>query len=126
MSTASPKAGAPTAPTEAEFLQERMARAAPRDPDAPAPPRRRRRARELGGGGFKLGWKSWLVIDILAVALLVVGVVAWPPFSACREQDRKVGFYAGDSLGKCVRSGIGERLTRADQRIKMLVRGSGQ
>ena len=53
-------------------------------------------------------------------------VMVWPPASDCREQEAKVGFYAGDTLGKCIRRGVGARLDAADQRIKMAVRGSGR
>lgn len=58
--------------------------------------------------------------------LVVAGVVAWPPIQACRYQDQTVGFYAGDSVGKCIRRGIADRLDTADQRFKRLIRRSGQ
>ena len=37
----------------------------------------------------------------------------------------RVGFYAGDSVGKCIRRGIADRLDTADQRLKSLIRRSG-
>ncbi|MEE7485280.1 hypothetical protein, partial [Methylobacterium oryzae] len=75
--------------------------------------------------GLRLGWKGWLVVDCLVVLLVVAGVVAWPPVQSCRNQDQTVGFYAGDSVGKCVRRGIADRLDTADQRLKSLIRRSG-
>ncbi len=61
-----------------------------------------------GGRRLRLGWKGWLVVDSLVVLLVVAGVVAWPPIQACRYQDQTVGFYAGDSVGKCIRRGIAD------------------
>jgi hypothetical protein len=87
---------------------------------------RRRGPRDLGRGGFRLGWKGWLVVDGLIVLLVVAAVVAWPPIQACRHQDKTTGFYAGDSVDKCIRRGITERIDRADQRLKALVRNSGR
>ena len=130
---------APRAPrglTDAERARARLDRiAAPaQTPDslsrpethgAPAAPRRPRH----GAGrreGFRLGWGSWLVIEILVIAIAAAAFLAWPPTSACREQEAKLGFYAGDSLGKCIRRGIGARIDDADQRLKMLLRGSGR
>lgn len=90
------------------------------------PQSRRRRPRDLGRRGFRLGWKGWLVVDSLIVLLVVAAVVAWPPIQACRHQDKTTGFYAGDSVDKCIRRGIAERIDRADQRLKALVRNSGR
>ncbi|MCJ2058983.1 hypothetical protein MKL09_20865 [Methylobacterium sp. J-048] len=87
---------------------------------------RRPGPRNLGRGGFRLGWKGWLVVDALVVLLVVAAVVAWPPIQACRHQDKTVGFYAGDSVDRCIRRGIAERIDRADQRLKALVRNSGR
>lgn len=89
----------------------------------------RRRPREEDGeentGRFRLGWFGWLLIDSLVVLGTVAAVVAWPPVQSCRTQDKTVGFLAGDSVQKCIRRGIGERLSNGDQRIKMILRGSG-
>ncbi len=105
---------------EAQF-RARMARVGPdgahRTPRRNRAPERRR--------GFRLGWKGWLVVDCLVVLLVVAGVVAWPPVQSCRSQDQTVGFYAGDSVGKCIRRGIADRLDTADQRLKGLIRRSG-
>lgn len=105
---------------EAQF-RARMARVGPdgahRTPRRNRAPERRR--------GFRLGWKGWLVVDCLVVLLVVAGVVAWPPVQSCRNQDQTVGFYAGDSVGKCIRRGIADRLDTADQRLKGLIRRSG-
>jgi len=103
---------APDAIEEAQF-RARMARVGP---DAANRPARRSRA-PARVRGFRLGWKGWLV---------VAGVVAWPPIQSCRAQDQTVGFYAGDSVGKCIRRGIAERLDTADQRLKSLIRRSGR
>lgn len=80
---------------------------------------------EETSGRFRLGWFAWLVVDSLVVLGTVAAVVAWPPVDACRTQDKTVGFLAGDSVEKCIRRGIGERLSNGDQRIKMMLRGSG-
>ena len=105
---------------EAQF-RARMARVGPdgahRTPRRNRAPERRR--------GFRLGWKGWLVVDCLVVLLVVAGVVAWPPVQSCRNQDQTVGFYAGESVGKCIRRGIADRLDTADQRLKSLIRRSG-
>ncbi|MGE8130025.1 hypothetical protein ACQKQD_23880 [Methylobacterium sp. NPDC080182] len=105
---------------EAQF-RARMARVGPdgaqRTPRRNRAPERRR--------GFRLGWKGWLVVDCLVVLLVVAGVVAWPPVQSCRNLDQTVGFYAGDSVGKCIRRGIADRLDTADQRLKSLIRRSG-
>ncbi|TXM66451.1 hypothetical protein FV226_23455 [Methylobacterium sp. WL12] len=75
---------------------------------------------------FRLGWGGWLVIELIAIAIAAAGYLTWTPTSACREQEAKLGFYAGDSLGKCIRRGIAARIDDIDQRLKMLVRGSGR
>lgn len=116
----SPSPGSlPDALEEAQF-RARMARL------GTEPQSRRRRPRDLGRRGFRLGWKGWLVVDSLIVLLVVAAVVAWPPIQACRHQDKTTGFYAGDSVDKCIRRGIAERIDRADQRLKALVRNSGR
>ncbi|MDP4006677.1 hypothetical protein [Methylobacterium sp. NEAU K] len=118
--TASPSGNAPDAVEEAQF-RARMARLG----SDPANRRsRRHRPRELGRGGFRLGWTGWLVA--VAVVVVVAAVVAWPPVQACRHQDKTVGFYAGDSVDRCIRRGIAERVDRADQRLKAMMRGSGR
>jgi hypothetical protein len=105
---------------EAQF-RARLARVGP---DGAHRTPRRNRAPERHRG-FRLGWKGWLVVDCLVVLLVVAGVVAWPPVQSCRNQDQTVGFYAGDSVGKCIRRGIADRLDTADQRLKSLIRRSG-
>jgi len=87
---------------------------------------RRRRASEAPRGGLRLGWKTWLAIDASCHALFLTAIVVWPPLSACRAKAYQVGLYAGDTVEKCTRRGVAERLDRADQRIKMLIRGSGR
>jgi hypothetical protein len=88
--------------------------------------RRKDEEEEEKDGGFRLGWFGWLIVDALIVVGTVIAVLAWPPVEACRAQEKSVGFYAGDTVGKCIRRGIGERITNADQRMKMMLRGSGQ
>lgn len=120
--TPSPSGSVPDAVEEAQF-HARMARLG----TEPVSRRDRRRGPQtFGRGGFRLGWKGWLVIDALVVLLVVAAVVAWPPIQACRHQDKTTGFYAGDAVDKCIRRGIAERMDRADQRLKALVRGSGR
>ncbi|WP_457105943.1 hypothetical protein [Methylobacterium sp. P5_C11] len=110
----------PDALEEAQF-RARMTRVGSDFANRPA-----RRTRTLHRGrGLRLGWKGWLVVDGLVVLLVVAGVVTWPPVQACRNQEQTVGFYAGDSVGKCVRRGIADRLDTADQRLKSLIRRSG-
>ena len=114
---AAPEARGPDA---ADRFRERMARAG-----APDPGRARRRTPEERKGGLKLGWKSWLLIDGTGLILFLTVIVVWPPLSACRTKALETGFYTGDSVETCTRRGVVERLDRADQRIKMMVRGSG-
>ncbi|MGH1587271.1 hypothetical protein ACRBEV_01625 [Methylobacterium phyllosphaerae] len=110
----------PDALEEAQF-RARMTRVGPDSASRPA-----RRTRTLQRGrGLRLGWRGWLVVDSLVVVLVVAGVVTWPPVQACRNQEQTVGFYAGDSVGKCVRRGVADRLDTADQRLKSLIRRSG-
>ena len=108
---------------EAQF-RARMARMGPA-PVGGMVRRRRPGSREHRGRGLHLGWKSWLAIDCAVVLLVIAAVVAWPPIRACRHQNETAGFYAGDSVEKCIRRGIADRLSQADQRVKMLIRGSG-
>ncbi len=116
----------PTAGDTPDRLEEAQfrARVARVGPD---PSRRRGSRRRPGqGGGFRLGWKGWLAVDSVVVLLVVAGVMAWPPVLSCRHQEQTIGFYAGDSIGRCIRRGIADRLDRADQRLKSLMRGSGR
>lgn len=76
-------------------------------------------------GSFRLGWLGWLVIDALVVVGTVAVVVVWTPVQSCRAQDKSVGFYAGETVQGCIRRGVVERIANADQRIKMMLRGSG-
>ncbi|MET0368412.1 MAG: hypothetical protein ABW058_09605 [Methylobacterium sp.] len=91
----------------------------------PGRPRPREDEEEAATGRFRLGWFGWLLVDGLVVIGTVAAVVAWPPVDACRTQGRTVGFMTGETVEKCIRRGIGERLSNADQRVKMLLRGSG-
>ena len=120
---------APLSRSEADKLDEarfraRMARVS----DGGAMPRRRRPMEddeEEASGRFRLGWFGWLLVDSLVVLGTVAAVVAWPPVESCRAQEKTVGFLSGDTVEKCIRRGIGERLGNADQRIKMILRSSG-
>lgn len=89
--------------------------------------RQRSRARDgkERSGSFRLGWLGWLVIDGLVVLGTVAAVVVWQPVETCRAQEKTVGFYAGDRVEKCIRRGVVQRLSNADQRIKMILRASG-
>lgn len=88
--------------------------------------RRRRGAPRPGEAGRRgLGWKAWLAIDAVGLILFLAVIVVWPPLSACREKAREYGLYTGDTIEKCIRRGLAERFERADQRVKMLIRGSG-
>ncbi|MCJ2012850.1 hypothetical protein [Methylobacterium sp. J-076] len=119
----------PAASPNADDLEEarfrsRMARAS--SGGAIRPQRREQETEEDGRRRFRLGWFAWLLIDAFVVLGTVAIVVAWPPVEACRAQEKTVGFYAGDSVGRCIRRGIGQRISNADQRIKMILRGSGR
>ncbi|KAB1071746.1 hypothetical protein [Methylobacterium planeticum] len=91
----------------------------------------RRRSRAAAGrsgrteGGLKLGWKSWLLIQIACVAIVFAIVLIWPVSQACRRIEAERGFYWGDSYEQCVKRGVSERWNSFDQRVKMLVRRSG-
>lgn len=89
-------------------------------------PRRKDEADDEKARGFHLGWFVWLLIDTAIVFGTVAAVLAWPALDACRTQDKSVGFYAGESVGNCVRRGIYQRIGNADQQIKMLLRNSGR
>lgn len=119
----------PSASTNSDDLEEarfraRMARVS-LNGAAPRSRSRDRNNEDEGKGGFRLGWVGWLVIDSLVVLGTVAAVVVWPPVESCRTQDKQVGFYAGDTVEKCIRRGVNQRVANADQRIKMLLRGSG-
>ena len=86
----------------------------------------RRRTSEARKGGLRLGWKTWLAIDTSCLVLFLAAIVVWPPLSACRAKAYHVGLYAGDTVEKCTRRGVSERVDRADQRLKMLIRSSGR
>jgi hypothetical protein len=107
---------------EAQF-RARMARYG--EGDGGRASRRRPGDRAHSKRGFQLGWKGWLVVDCVVVLLVLVAVAAWPPIQACRHQQNTMGFYAGDSEGKCIRRGVSDRIDLANERLKMLVRGSG-
>lgn len=104
---------------QADRFEARLARSG--GPNA----RRRGRLRPGSSARGGLGWKAWLVIDAVGLALFLAVIVVWPPLSACREKARDFGLYAGDTVEKCTRRGLAERFERADQRVKMLIRGSG-
>ncbi|WP_375454276.1 hypothetical protein [uncultured Methylobacterium sp.] len=131
MQSLSADPASPPAATDADRLRARLNRVVPVavDLDRPrhdeAPPRRRQPA-TAGGRGFRLGWVGWLAIECAAAVLILGAVIAWPPVEACRDQERKTGFYTGDSLNKCIRRGIAARIDWADQRLKMAIRGSGR
>ncbi|GJD33589.1 hypothetical protein [Methylobacterium aerolatum] len=93
------------------------------------PKRRRRRSGDEEDDqkdrGFRLGWFGWLLVDAFIILATVGTVLTWPPIENCRAQEKSVGFYAGETVGQCIRRGIGQRIVNADQRIKMMLRGSG-
>jgi hypothetical protein len=78
------------------------------------------------GRGFRLGWFGWLLIDTAIVLGTVAAVVVWPPIETCRAHEKEIGFYAGETVETCIRRGVAERISNADQRIKMMLRGSGR
>lgn len=124
MQTPPSVSGDPDDLEEARF-RARMARVS-LNGSTPRPRSRARDDEEEKSGGFRLGWMGWLVIDTLVVLGTVAAVVVWPPVESCRAQDKAVGFYAGDTVEKCIRRGVSQRISNADQRIKMMLRGSGQ
>lgn len=76
--------------------------------------------------GFRLGWKASLLLTLILLAMPLGLVIAVPPVMACRERAERLGFFAGDTLQACIEHGIAQRLTRLEQRVTMLVRGSGR
>jgi hypothetical protein len=75
---------------------------------------------------FTLGWAPSLVLNLLLLAAPFGLVIALPPVMACRERAEQFGFFAGETLASCSERGIRARIGRLDDRIKMLVRGSGR
>lgn len=120
--------------TEAEAARARLDRIArtAQEPVRPTPEGARAadalRQRRHGAGrreGFRLGWGGWLVVELVVIAAIAGIYLAWPPTAACREQEATLGFFAGDTLGKCIRRGVAARIDDVDQRLKMAVRHSG-
>ena len=129
----------PTEPlilTDVDRVRDRMNQYAPRPSNSVnltaksfEPTRDRESPRRHGTGkreGLRLGWRGWLLVEAVAVAVVAGAVLVWPPASDCREHEAKFGFYAGDTLGKCIHRGVAARLYTADQHIKMAMRGSGR
>lgn len=75
---------------------------------------------------FSLGWKTSLLLDIAMIATPLPLVLAVPPYMECRERDRTVGFFVGDTVRACTVRGIRARWHKLDSRLKMIVRNSGQ
>jgi hypothetical protein len=75
---------------------------------------------------FRIGWKISLLLNLLLLGGPLVLAVALPPVMDCRDREARFGFFAGETLQSCSILKIGQRLRRLDDRIKMLVRGSGR
>ena len=75
---------------------------------------------------FSLGWKASLLLNLVLLGAPMGLVIALPPVLDCRERETHFGFFAGETFSGCAAHGIGRRLRRLDDRIKMLVRGSGR
>ncbi|KQT82913.1 hypothetical protein ASG51_17595 [Methylobacterium sp. Leaf465] len=94
-------------------------------------PRTVRRFRELEGEAdaevrsFTLGWAPSLLLNLLLLTAPFALVIGLPPVLACRERAEQFGFFAGETLSGCAARGVRARIGRLDDRIKMLVRGSG-
>lgn len=73
-----------------------------------------------------LGWVASLVLNLFLLAAPFGLVLALPPVLACRDREEQFGFFAGETLTSCSTAGIRERVRKLDDRIKMLVRGSGR
>ncbi len=94
-------------------------------------PRTMRRIRDLEAAvpaesrSFRLGWALSLLLNLVLLTAPFALVIALPPVLACRERAEQFGFFAGETLTGCVVRGVRARIGRLDDRIKMLVRGSG-
>ncbi|NEU11466.1 hypothetical protein G3T14_04910 [Methylobacterium sp. BTF04] len=75
---------------------------------------------------FAIGWKMSLFLDIVMIATPVPLVVVVPPYVECRERERTVGFFVGDTIRACTARGIEARWQKLDSRLKMIVRNSGR
>lgn len=94
-------------------------------------PRTVRRFRDVEGEAepevrsFALGWAPSLLLNLVLLTAPFALVIALPPVLACRERAAQFGFFAGETLSGCAARGVRARIGRLDDRIKMLVRGSG-
>ncbi|MCJ2047492.1 hypothetical protein MKK58_23550 [Methylobacterium sp. J-078] len=77
------------------------------------------------GRGISLGWKTSLFVNLVVLVVPSGLVVALPPVLECRARAERFGFFAGETLNACAERGIRVRVKRLDDRLKMLVRGSG-
>ncbi|MCJ2033639.1 hypothetical protein [Methylobacterium sp. J-068] len=75
---------------------------------------------------ISLGWKASLLLNLVLLTGPLGLVIALPPLLECRAREARFGFFTGETLGNCTARGIEGRLRRLDDRIKMLVRGSGR
>jgi hypothetical protein len=74
---------------------------------------------------FSLGWAPSLLLNLVLLTAPFALVIGLPPVLACRERAAQFGFFAGETLTGCAARGVHARIGRLDDRIKMLVRGSG-
>ena len=80
---------------------------------------------EAGSGGSK-PWHLWVVFDLLLLLLIVPLVIAVPVVLDCRHKWDYAGFFAGQSFEGCINDGIAGRWNALDNRLKMIMHGSGQ
>lgn len=70
-------------------------------------------------------WLTRIVVHVGILAAIGAAIVLAPPLLSCREQ-AAIGFFAGDSYGRCTSRALAARMTALDQRLRMILLGSGR
>ncbi|GJE18267.1 hypothetical protein [Methylobacterium marchantiae] len=77
------------------------------------------------GFGSQAAWLLGILAGIVMILGTVLAVLALPPVLDCRNRSEQ-GFFVGQTYGKCVSTELSARWNRLEERVKMMVRRSGQ